>query len=470
MNPVAIVALAYLVVVLLVGYYTSRKKAGSSIREFLIAGGQLRWFLLLPLLMSELVTANTTVALAEYGHMSGISQLTFYIGSSIGFLLLGFVFVKFYKSLNKVTMGEIFATLFDRRTRLTCVLTMIGLTTMTAGVGYLGLGTIIAPLFNLPYGVAIWAAAALVVILAVAGLRGVAWMNAIHFVTILVCFVTVAIMSVIEVGGPAKLVASLPTEHLNLLRPGLATVLAWIISRALIGLVAAGTIVAILAARTEKDAKIATIGTGIWVVVFAALPMLVGLCAVIIMPEVASRHALYTMGEHLGVVASSMVSIGVLAAIISTYPAAILTLAGLFTRDVFLLAKPNCSEKGQILASRLSIVFLAAAATAIAVALIGEGSILNYTRNVMQVRVVLVVPVIIGVLWRRIHSTAAFWAILAGLISGFPSLLVNQLFNINIPPLWPSLMVGLTTLVIVSLFKKPAPYKGIEGLETEGSQ
>ena len=99
--------------------------------------------------MSEMVTANTTVALAEYAHLSGISQLTFYIGSSTGFLLLGFVFVKFYKSLKKVTLGEIFTTLFDRRTRLTCVLTMLGLTTMTAGVGYLGLGTIIAPLFKL---------------------------------------------------------------------------------------------------------------------------------------------------------------------------------------------------------------------------------------------------------------------------------------------------------------------------------
>ena len=230
---------------------------------------------------------------------------------------------------------------------------------------------------------AIWASAALVVILAVAGLRGLAWMNAIHFLTILVCFITVAIMSVIEVGGPAQLFTSLPAEHLNLLRPGLAIVLAWIISRALIGLVAAGTIVAILAARSETDAKIATIGTGIWVFVFAALPMVIGLCAVVIMPDIAPRHALYAIGEHLGPVASSMVSIGVLAAIISTYPTAILTLAGLFTRDVFLLAKPNCSDEGQLFVCRLAIVLLADAATAIANTLVGEGSILSYTRNVM---------------------------------------------------------------------------------------
>ena len=67
MNPVALVTILYLVIVLLVGYCASRKKVSGSIREFLIAEGQLRWLLLLPLLMSELVTANTTVALAEYG-------------------------------------------------------------------------------------------------------------------------------------------------------------------------------------------------------------------------------------------------------------------------------------------------------------------------------------------------------------------------------------------------------------------
>ena len=88
----------------------------------------------------------------------------------------------------------------------------------------------------------------------------------------------------------------------------------------------------------------------------------------------------------------------------------------------------------------------------------------------MQVRVVLVAPVIISILWRRIHPTAAFWAVLAGVMSGFLSLIANQVFHIDVPPLWPALGVGLTTLFIVSLVKKPAPYKGIERLEAGGSQ
>jgi len=470
MNPVAIVTILYLVVVLVVGYFASRKRAGGGVREFLVAGGQLPWILLMPLLMAELVTANTTVALAEYAHKSGIDMLWFYIGSSTGLILLGFVFAKFYASLKKVTLGEMFATLFDRRTRLTCVITMISLSTMSAGVGYLGLGTIIAPLFNTPYITAIWISTALVVILSIIGLRGLAWMNVVHFLTILVCFGTVAIMAIASVGGPVKLFTSLPAEHLNPLGVGLPTIIAWIVSAVALKLVSTVTIVAIFAARSETDAKLGTVATGIFVLIFAAIPMVIGLCAYIIMPDIDSRHALYAMGEHLGPVASSMVSIGVLAAIISSYPAFLLSLAGLFTRDLFLLAKPNCSEKGQLFVCRLAIVFIAVVATVIAITLVGEGSILSYSRSVMQVRVVLVVPVIISILWRRVHPTAAFWAILTGVMSGFPSLIASQVLHINVPPLWPALGVGLTTLFIVSLVKKPAPYKGTEGLEAGGSQ
>ena len=72
----------------------------------------------------------------------------------------------------------------------------------------------------------------------------------------------------------------------------------------------------------------------------------------------------------------------------------------------------------------------------------------------------------------KMITLAAFWTIIIGGGSGLIWFLAGSPFGIE--PLWPGLGIGMLTLIITSLRKRPSPFKGAEGLEialtTDGGQ
>ena len=324
------------------------------------------------------------------------------------------------------------------------------------------LATIIGPLFGLPYEIAVWSSAAFIVVLALLGLRGQVWMNVIHFATIIVAFIPVTIAAVASVGGLTKLFSSLPAGHLNLAADGLGTMFAWMTSAVLIKLVALSAVTAMFAAKSEHDAKVGTIGTGIFLMLFVGMPALIGLATYVVAPEIESKQALWVMSEHLGSWATMLTSIAVLAAIISSTPAMLLNLGTLATRDIFLLFKPNASDRVQVMFSRLIIIFIGFAGTALVLAMLKGASLLSLMIKSVGVRTIITIPIFVSILWRRVQPAAAFLTILLGGIGGAIWTFAGSPYGIE--PIWVSLGIGVTTLFVVSLIKKPLHLKGAEGL------
>ena len=458
MGVPALAAIGYLVVTIIIGM--ARSKRGKGVREFFIAGGQLSWIMLVPLLMAEYVTASATVGNAEMAHDSGVISLWYFMGAPIGLTVLAFGFAKFYQTIRKITIGEAFATLFDRKTRLACAVFLLVSSALAIGTVPLSLGTLLAPWFNISYESGVWLSIAVLVALAAAGgLRGIATMNSVHLFAIIICFVAGAAAAVNAVGGLGNLVSSLPAEHLNLARPGGLTVTAWIIASVTVKLISTIAITAMYAAKNERSAKIGALSTGGFLILFAVLPMLIGLSAYVLMPDIPSRLAMWEMGKYLGVGMSAMISIGVVAAIFSTTPGTILSMGALATRDIFVVIKPEASERAQLVFSRIAMAVLAFSATGFGLT---QSSILRLLLKSMQVRSIFAVILVVSVLWRRIHPTAAFWTIVVGATCGFTWLFADSPFGIE--PLWPGLGMGILTLIITSLKKRPSLYKGVEGL------
>jgi len=326
----------------------------------------------------------------------------------------------------------------------------------------LALATIIGPLFDLPYLTAVWASAAFIVVLAIMGLRGQAWMNVIHFATMMVCFIPLTIAAVASVGGPVKLFSSLPADHLNLAADGFGTMIAWITSAVLIKLIALSAITAMFAAKSERDAKVGAFGTGIFLMLFVGMPALIGLATYVVAPGIESKQALWVMSEHLGGWATMLTSIAVLASIISTTPAMILSLSTLATRDIFLLFKPNASDRVQVMFSRLTIIFIGFAGTALVLAMLGGSSLLGLMIKSVGVRTIITIPIFVSILWRRVQPAAAFLTILLGGIGGAIWTFAGSPYGVE--PIWITLAIGCLTLVVVSLIKKPSHLKGADGL------
>ena len=460
MNLAVTVTILYLVVVLVAGFIASRRKGGA--QEFFLAGRQLSWPLLLPLLAGEYIGGYATVGVAEKLHMTGIAGLAYFIGSPIGLVMLAYGFAKFYQRIKKFTAGETINLLFGHKTRIASVIILLILYPLSLCIASVSLATIVGPLFDLPYETAVWTSAAFIVALAIMGLRGQAWMNVIHFAAMMICFVPVTIAAVASVGGLEKIFSSLPAGHLNLAADSLGTMAASITSAILIKLIALSAITAMFAAKSERDAKVGAIGTGVFLLLFVGMPALIGLATYVVAPGIESKQALWVMSERLGSWATILTSIAVLASIISTTPAMLLNLSTLATRDIFLLFKPNASDRVQIMFSRLFIIFIGFAGTALVLDMLEGSSMLGLMIKTVGVRTVITIPMFVSILWRRVQPAAAFLTILLGGIGGAIWTFAGSPYGIE--PIWIALGIGCLTLVIVSLVKKPSHLKGADGL------
>lgn len=453
MNVTLWIVIAYLIVVIAVGQLLRVRKGG--VRDFFVAGGQLSWFLLVPFLMGEFTSTTATVGTAEMAHRYGVVTIWFFVGTPMGLTLLAFGLVKFYVSLKGTTIGEVFALLFDQRNRLICASFLLIATTMTASVAFLGLGTILAPLLGVSYETGVWISTALLVLLATFGLKGIAAMNIIHLVTIIVTFVVATLASLIQVGGPASLIASLPAEHLDFTRLGWPTIVAWILSGFFIMLISTLAIMGMFAARDEKTARVAAIATSVWVLVFSFLPVTIGLAAYVLMPDTPSRLALWNMGEACGPGVSTLLALGVLAAVISTTPGLLLSLSGLATRDLFLSLKPDAGEKSQMTFSLLIIPVLGFVGTVFALT---QPTIIELVTRMAQIRAIFAIVLVVSIMWRRIHADAALLTTTIGAGTAVIWFILNSPFGVE--PLWPGIGTGVLVLIVSSFFKKPSPYKG----------
>ena len=61
-----------------------------------------------------------------------------------------------------------------------------------------------------------------------------------------------------------------------------------------------------------------------------------------------------------------------------------------------------------------------------------------------------------AVLWRRLHATAAFWAIITG--GGVVAIWVLADSPFGIEPLWPGVGMVLLTIIITSLRYRPSAF------------
>ena len=444
---------------LVIAGVSGRKKGG--VRDFFVAGGKLPWILLVPLLMAEYVSSGNTIGSAEMAHQSGVISLWYFIGAPLGLLALVWGLVKFYQHIKKITVGEAFAVLFDKKTRLVCVLILLGAAMLSLGGTFIALGAIIAPMFNIPYEAGVWLSTAFIVGLAITGgLKSLVWMNMLHLSMIIICFGVGTVLCVNAAGGLDHVLVSLPSEHFNLFRPGVSTVLAWLVGGITVKLVSPIAVTAVFAAKDVKSAKIGALSTGAFLLLFATLPMLIGFAAYTVMPDIPSRMALWEIGEYAGVAVSTMLSVGVIAAMISTTPGVLLALGALATRDIFLNIKADASEGSQLIFTRIIVPVIGVVGTFFALT---QASIMELALKTFQVRGLVVVPLLVSVLWRRMNATAAFYTTILGAGTGLIWFVAGTPFGIQ--PLWPGLAVSILTVIVSSLIREPSPFRGAEGLE-----
>lgn len=439
--------LGYFVITLAIGFYMVRQK--STLAGYFVAKEDLGPLLIIPLLFSEIIAGAGTVGNAAQAFQFGVSAVWVNWGMSIGCLAVLLLAAKFYRVIgnkfNSVSVPQVFAARFDTRTRMVMMFVLVLVYAILFAMQPVAAGNILSPLLGVDKTMITWVIGIIFIILCITGgMKGMAWMNALHTVVMYVGLGTVAYFAVKWAGGIGSMQAALPSTFFQFDQPDLLTMAGWVIGTALSFFAASVLIACVFGAKDVRAYKTGFYGATLLTFVFACFPALIGMVGRMMLPDADSGGILYIVSNSLGPAFAVFASMGILAAIMSTGPALLLLTSTMLSEDVYKLFRPLADENERLRFSRIAMAIVGVLATYFGM---NAGSILGQMAGAFQIRAIAGLVLLVAIFWPRVDSRAAFWSILTG---GIVAAVWHFAGNPYVTSLWPSLAVGVPILLILT--------------------
>ena len=513
----------YFAVIAVVAWLSSRKQNTSE--DYFLGGRNIGWFAIGGSLFASNIGSEHIVGLAGSGSTSGMAMAHYELHAWC-LLMLGWVFIPFYKRSGVYTMPEFLEKRFNATARrmltvvslLAYVFTKVSVTVYAAGMVF---STILPELAIVtPWGVigSFWTGALLTVVLTgiytiFGGLRAVVWTDAFQAIILLIGATTLTLIGLSKLGGwditdgwqVLRETVSTNKEHFSLWRPWNDPDFPWI------GVLFGAPIVGIwywctdqyivqraLAAKNIKAARRATI----WGSILKISPVLVflvpGMIAwalqangVLTLPMDAKGKIIEgkvfptLVTELLPTGIRGIVVGGLLAALMSSLSSLFNSCSSLFTLDIYEKLHPEASEKHLVTVGRIAsgVVVVLGILWIPIMPMVSKFGLYGYLQTVQAYLAPPITAVfLLGLFSRRINSSGA----VAGLSVGFTlamTKLLCQIVNDQVSGLWlisqfggmnwlyfSLLLFGIcvTTIVVVSLMTPAQSAEKISGL-TYGS-
>ncbi|SMP45653.1 sodium:solute symporter family protein [Anoxynatronum buryatiense] len=465
----AVIMSCYLLLTMGVGIYLSR--SNKSTETFFVAKKGLGVGLIVPLLFAELIAGAGTIGNAEMAFRTGLSSVWAQWGMAAGCILFVIFVSRFYWIMGDkqgvMSVPEAFGKRFDERTRLAIMMIISLAYSLIYSTQPVSAAAILAPMFNISVNTTAWVVAVVIIIITITGgLKGAAYLSIIHsFVMYFGMFLTAAIV-LRHVGGYQVIRQELPNEMFHLLEPGIFTVIAWILGTAFSFFTASTVVAVTFGAKSLKSANRGIVLGAFLIIPFALSPALIGLAARAQMPHILAKNALFEIASSVSNEVAGMASMGVIAAILSTAPVMLLITVTTLTRDLYKgIIKPQATDQEQMRFSQVAIIGIGLAGTYFG---LQSTSILGQLLGALQIRSIAGVVLVISLLWPRVSNTAVFYSIITGGVLAAGWHFAGSPFGIE--PLWPSLIVGIPLLVVLSLCsseKVSAEYKNYHALSVK---
>ena len=406
--------------------------------DYFLAGRNAGWFVIGASIFASNIGSEHVVGLAGTGFASGTPMAHYELHAWI-VLLLGWLFLPFYIRSGAFTMPEFLEKRFDSRSRwflsvfslFAYVLTKVSVTIYAGGI-------VVSELLAIPFwygaiGIVLFTGAYTIV----GGMKAVIYTETLQTIVLILGSVIITYLGLLEVGGWTRLketVTTVSPDHFNMWRPMSDPQFPWH------GLLFGGTIVGIwywctdqyIVQRTlaANNIKIGRRGA-IFGAYLKLLPILIFLVPGIIAfaltiqnPEIfnvtkADRAFPMLVKTLLPVGLKGLVAGGLMAALMSSLASVFNSCSTIFTIDIYKKLKPNKSEKELINIGKFAtaiIVFLGIIWIPI-MEKIGGGVMYQYLQNVQSYIAPPVTAVfLLGILWKRVNSSAAITTLFAGLV------------------------------------------------------
>lgn len=402
MSPTFLLLAAYSVLMAALGLWIGRRVSASG--QFFVAGRRLGPGLIFATFLAGNIGAGSTVGAAGLGFRDGISALWWNASAGLGCLVLAFsVGPRMWRESvahGDLTVGDFLERKYGAALRFAvAILIWIGTLSILAAQ-LLGMSTVFQVVAGTsPFvGCAIGAVIVCVYFIA-GGLLSSAYVNLVQLAVKLVGFAVVTPMAVALAGGLDALTVDPP--RLDVFTGGSPQSgwrLLFFLGPAFI--VSPGLLQKAFGAR---DARAVTTGialNGAALLLFAALPTLIGMSAFALYPDIDKDLAFATMAGTLPVAFGALALAAVFSAEASAADAVLFMLATSGSRDLYRRLRPHASDADLLRAARVSA--LAGAALGLGLAMMHR-SVIDAIGTFYAVMVVtLFVPVVAGLYVRRV--------------------------------------------------------------------
>lgn len=397
-----------------------RKQANRTAEEYATAKGKLGLFTTFGLMVGNIIGGAYMVGNVSAVYEHGISWLWTYYAYWIGWTAI-ILLIPFYRAAaykyGAASLGEVFKVFFSPRIQF-CVSLMI----LLAFIGGLAAGVnvlvgILSPLLGLSkVTVTIIAIVLFTGIALLGGMEGIARVNLVHTIVMVISFVTILIccLSALD-GGYGKVVDTLDPSVFSLFHGdrSMGYIVGTLLVQPFVCLVSAFSVVGTMGAKSTKVARNAQIMLSVWVAVFFISLIIIATCGMYLWPELEPASAWYSIAAKFGPVVAALASCGVLASSLSTYPGMIMMISSNLVNEIFpVVAKREIDEKKKLTVVRIGIVV-----SGICFNLLGllSSDLVSIITNAYTVWASCGICLVLFLLWKRPSEKCMF----AGMITGF---------------------------------------------------
>jgi SSS family transporter len=469
------VTLISFVVLYLLGTLALGAWAGTRIKnttDFAVAGRSLPLIMVITTTFATWFGAETVMGIpAKFvqGGLNAIVEDPFGAGTCL--ILVGMFFAARLYKLNLLTIGDFYRQRFGKGIEVFCSVAII--------ISYLGwvaaqitaLGLVFTVLTNGAMsettGMIVGTLAVLIYVV-IGGFLAVAWTDFIQMIVLVVGLSIIAIFSADLAGGTDKVFAMAADKELwNFLPPPTFTDVAFFVGAAVTMMLGSipqqDVFQRVMSAKDAPTARTGAVIGGASYIIFAAVPMFIVACAVIVLGEGGLEMAKNDYQRLLPTFVLTKMPLimqilffgALLSAIKSTSSATLLAPSTSFTENILKNLRPGMSDKQQLLAMRITIVVFAATVLAYAIAMKGT-SIYELVSTAYQVTLVAAfVPLLMGLYWKRATTQGAILSVALGI--GTWVIFFPQVGGEELAAMFPGQLAGLLAAFVGMFVGSLAP-------------
>ena len=437
----------YAVLLVAAGALIGRKAKSAS--DFFVAGRKLNSGLLFTTLIAANLGAGSTVGVAALAYRYGLSAWWWIGSAGIGSMILAFIIGpriwRIAREHNYYTLSDYLDARYSKLfSGLLSLMMSVGTLALFSGQ-LLGIAWILEVTAGIPktYGV-ITGAVVTTLYFAAGGLLSSTIVNIIEVAVILAGFVAALPFVWKFSGGLEGIHASISdSSYFDFYGMGSTLITGYIVMLVPSFFISPGLIGKVFAAQDERAIKVGTALNGLVQLVFAVIPVLIGMAAFAKFPELARADLALpvAMKEMMPFSAASLALAAIFAAEVSTADTVLYMLAGSLTNDLYKrFVNPNISDKNLLTGSRLVSIICGVAGVILALRLESIISALTIFYSLMSVS--LAAPLVFGLFTKRASNSGAILAAIFGVIltlfitfyeseSGSVNLLVGTLDTVN---------------------------------------